>query len=824
MTDINCLNTKLAIIGFDAQLDGLTCVDRVEAALYEGAVHTSFAHTVAMNPVGFADYATLCKQSATAVVEANKLDASDVAVVIISDSNQTIDGAQDTHFSYFFSCKKVSNLADALQLSEKLINDCNVAVLLIAANLQTDLLKKQAAATISFAEDFSAYGSTNGVCCVLLASQDFALARNSYIYTWIKSAVSSNNIKQEINQVINSAFSKAGVSSDLISSVEVSACAEKQFSDLEENALLSAYQNGKTLNSSISCAKSVLGENGPLSELFGLLNSTFTLQQRYRPAIKEWTSPAPEQLEKWLASPFYLFNQAAPVFPKVDGSPRYAAYSCLSIDRYSHLILQENNDKQIHSNGFNAQSDLSLFIIAGDSQADLLEQLKTLSNNLQSLAFKSLAKTLYSDFAENSQSKYRVVLLAESAAQLQKEINQAVTGITSAFANSSDWKTPKGSYFTANPTQSENNISFLYPGIGATYLGLGRDLLHLFPEIYPSVIALADDISASLKDQLLNPRSVVSLDFKQLKQLDLALRNELANIAECGVGYACVFTKIFAEVFNIKADFAAGYSMGEVSMFAALGCWKNPGQMSARLANSQTFNQQLSGELHTLRKLWNLPSIKVGGEKQIWESYNIKGTVRQVQSAIGDNERVYITIVNTADSLVIAGYPADCMAVIARLGVSAMPLNVPNAIHSAPAYQEYQQMLDLYSMDLAERIPTKLYSSSCYLAVPFNKKAISVSIAKCLCEQVDFPRLINSLVKQGASVFIEMGAGRSLTTWTDKIMKEVNSGTQHICVPVNAKGTDDQLSYARALAKLVSFGIKADLDSFFYGSIIQPVN
>jgi PfaB family protein len=112
-----------------------------------------------------------------------------------------------------------------------------------------------------------------------------------------------------------------------------------------------------------------------------------------------------------------------------------------------------------------------------------------------------------------------------------------------------------------------------------------------------------------------------------------------------------------------------------------------------------------------------------------------------------------------------------------------------------------------------------MYSSSCYLPIPHHKNAIAHSIAKCLCEQVDFPRLVNTLNDKGAQVFIEMGPGRSLSSWVDKILVD-NEQQAHISVPVNAKGTDDELTYMRAIAKLVSHGINLDLDTIFNGSII----
>ena len=205
-------------------------------------------------------------------------------------------------------------------------------------------------------------------------------------------------------------------------------------------------------------------------------------------------------------------------------------------------------------------------------------------------------------------------------------------------------------------------------------------------------------------------------------------------------------------------------------------------------------------------------------------------------------DRVYCTIINTPDNLVLAGQPQACERVIKKLAVSAMSLNMSNVIHSPPAATSYNAMVELYTLAVSERIQTQMYSSSCYLPVPQFSKAIANSIAKCLCDRVDLPRLINTLHQQGARIFIEMGPGRSLCTWVDKILNANanehanenaninttenddsqldNAHEKHVAIPVNAKGTSEELTYFRALAKLVSHGVDVDLESLFSGSIV----
>ena len=741
------------------------------------------------------------------------------------------------------------------------------------------------ASTISFDSDFSAYQSTSGIASLLLAPQAMAQQAQLPIYAQLNGLSVSTANATAMKAAVLDSIKKANLHqggakvAQHVSLIEVSALEGVFHSELESSVLLDAYRDvyvqpdtEETLTRAISCARSITGEGAGFSQVFGLLRTVIALQQRYIPGINDWQTPKAKQLVNWQSSSFYFPTESRTRYPNADGSLHSAAYSCLTQDSYCHLVLSEhaleNKDEDIRLNGFLASSELHLVLVSGDNEAALQQKLLQLTSSLQTSKgdddLKLMADQQYQQYLMSSAKKYTACLLAESSEDLSKEIQLAQLGIKNVFVNLSQaelakttpssqmqWKTPKGSYFSAAPVANEaaqsgskghsnnsNNVCFMYPGIGATYVGLGRDLFQLFPEIYTDVANLADDIGSSLKDTLLNPRSISRLDFKALKQRDLDLRGNLADIAEAGVGFACVFSKIFTKVFKVNADFATGYSMGEVSMYAALGCWQQPGLMSARLAKSATFNERLCGDLLTLREHWDLPlpnkapsndsATDEAAAAPIWETYTIKATLAQVEAACIGETRVYCTIINTPDSVLLAGYPADCLRVIDKLGVRAMALNMANAIHSAPAKAEYDDMVALYTMAVNARINTKMYSSSCYLPIPQLSKAIANAIAKCLCDRVDFPRLVNTLYNKGARVFIEMGPGRSLCSWVDKTLEHQQkidgSSKTSVTVPVNAKGVSDELTYFRAIAKLVSHGVKLDLNSLFYGSIVINKN
>ncbi|MEL0657792.1 hypothetical protein V6255_01470 [Psychromonas arctica] len=455
---------------------------------------------------------------------------------------------------------------------------------------------------------------------------------------------------------------------------------------------------------------------------------------------------------------------------------------------------------------------------------------------------------------------YCVVLLACSFSTLKKQLQLALSGIPSSLDSNTPWnkpwKTPAGSYFSAKPIRRTANkqrqpLSFVYPGVGALYVNMGKDLLRLFPEAYQALLNISDDLAFSLQDQLITPRLLSKPDYSQSVELEKSLRSELANIAEAGVSYACLLTTIWQQQLQIKATCAAGYSMGEVSMFAALDCWKTPQKMSQRLRESRIFTEQLSGTLKRLESAWGVSSSisstvatrtatsttsttdsddgvchvneSATKNKPLWESYHLKATVEQVESLITFFPRVYITIVNTDESLVIAGDPEQCIKLAEQLKVRAIALNVPNIIHCDLAKSEYENMQTLYSLPVKHKISTQLYSSSCYLPVPLTEKAIAVSISKCLTEPVDFPRLINSMAKAGETVFIEMGPGKSLSTWIERILKNQQQVKPVTCLSVNQKNLDDYSAILKTIAPLISLGYPVNCQSFFSGSLIRPV-
>ena len=975
------LMSDIAIIGIDGQCQQLANIDQLARALYEGSTDQyctaeslhGFTDDSRLNPLSAylacslvnninASVARMLAAITSSQSSANKLlhtkqpltQASIETIVVIDAGNYAAHPATYKTLALEPNYHLVNQLSVALTLALTFIH-AGKCVALLGINLEArstntaqrtenkSLYEEKALVdisstngvlnTISFDQDFSGYGECSGLAGLLMVNATHAINDTLPVYATLKGFGQSRVNAGAMQQVIGDVTTK--VDHKKITLIEVSALADQTLAKLEASVLINTH-SGQPLTQAISCARSVLGEGGGLSQVLGLLRTVIALKQGYIPAIKGWQAPTGDLFEQWQASTMYFASESRPLYPNAKRQSHYAAYSCLSAENYCYVLFSQAVDIQDHdvsvdnsinpvysgrNNGYLAHSQRKLFVINGDNQlqlqaqlADLLSTLKKpvkldkFGNTLDENMLSDLAKQYYQNYLSQAKNRYTIALVTDSVEALINELTLAQHGVASVFATlaaqssvlpkaplprqaqSSYWKTPSGSYFTSEPVNqpshtesfsetddvfsqhfqqqnqqhsleqsqhsrqnttrrstkvvtrasaAENNsLCFMYPGIGATYIGLGRDLLQMFPQIYPHLLSITEDVGYSLKDLQLNPRSVCRLDTQALKQHDLALRGKLSEIAEAGVAFACVFTQIFTQVLNIKPSFALGYSMGEVSMFAALGIWQQPAQMSHRLANSTTFNERLSGDLLAVRESWQLPmpainktltSSQKPTSTAVWETYTIKATLAEVEAACIDEQRVFCTIINAPDSVLVAGFPDHCLRVFKKLNKRAIPLNMANAIHSPPATAEYDAMVTLYTMAVNQRIATKLFSSSCYLPVPQLSQAIAHSLAKCLCERVDFPRLVNTVYDQGGRIFIEMGAGRSLSSWADKTLMlqkkpiATKQGLTHasISVPVDAKGVCDEINIFRAVATLLSHGVAMDVSCFFEGSIIM---
>ncbi|PCJ33988.1 MAG: hypothetical protein COA99_15085 [Moraxellaceae bacterium] len=819
-------STPLAIVALDMLVAGGSGMSRLDRAIYDGLSFLEMG-TLKETPT-LQQFCTLLQ---TAVVTAGKA-VNAVDVFVLQSAGGDVDLNVDNGLSLFKSVSAFGSLYEAIATAKAKLAASPSDSVLIASffDSQSDQAVSRDADYPVFAFDEAfvsgqhSYGETTAGACVLLSSAGSSETELALIVAQAQG--------DDVIAVGDDALKQAGVTAEKIEYLEVTASANSSLNQKELSGLTQTYGgNQDALTCAVGSAVSTLGRCGSVTDVVSLIQSTLAVYHRYIPMVPGWNAPAEPAL--WHNTRFYVATESIPWFENKSFGARRAAVSLVSDTSVSQFILQENTAAKQRPNTYLSEATWCFYPICGNDLDGLTAGLKALQqaieqkNDDQSAHLKALAAEYFANYQQQKiAAKYTLVILGESSEVLLKEVELMLAGLQVAFDNGSERKTPKGSFFTPNPVGTEAEVGFVYPGIGAPYVGFGRDLFHLFPGAFSSLDAMSRDAGASVNDDLLFPRSKTRLTPQEKKEVERVLKVSLHKISECGVGMGYLLTKAFRDQFKLNPHAGVGYSMGEVSMYVGLDAWTDPGAMSEPLADHPTFQRNITGELFALKEYWGLPKESPAGSKptDLWNTYSLRGDPKKVAAEVDKEEKVFLTIINTPDNMLIGGDPESCQRVVKALGARAMSMELASSIHSAPSSPEYDRIRELYAIEVNERTDIRFYSTSVYKPVPHRTQAIAHSIAKSFTEPVDFPRMIEEMVSSGVRVFVEMGADRSCSTYIEKILKHSSGNSAgkegdkelpHVCVPVNAKGTDDHITIVRALAKLVSHQVDIDISSLF---------
>ncbi|WP_017317834.1 type I polyketide synthase [Mastigocladopsis repens] len=615
-----------------------------------------------------------------------------------------------------------------------------------------------------------------------------------------------------VNSVCRQAFEMAGIKPTDIEYLEVCGSGIPQEDEAEIKGLVQAYPADKNgLNCAIGSVKANIGHTYVASGIASLIKTALCLHHRYIPATPKWSGV--KNQEVWQGSPFYVAPESRPWFLSKEAKKRAAAINSMGIDgTYAHVILSEEPDHEQRHSKYLEQTPYYLFPLAGHNRSNLLDQINALKTTIENCTSLAVAASLtFALYKERVEANYALAILGRNKNELVREIEAALKGVNNAFENGEDWQTPTGSYFTAKPLGKKGGVAYVYPAAVNSYLGISRNLFRLFPRVHDdlaikSVFSVVADIA-----KLVFPRSLNKLSTRQLENLEQQFLNDSLAIFETDIGIARLLTTIIRDDFQVKPKYVFGYSLGETSMMFAMGVWSNFSQGINTFHASPLFGDRISGPKKAVREFWGLPSAQQSPDDDFWSTYLLMAAPSQVQECLKNENRVYLTQINTPEEVLIAGDTAACQRVIKTLGCNAFRAPFNHAIHCETMRSEYDEIARVNTLP-SQNIPgIAFYSSAEYKPITLDSDVIARSLAKTLCHQVDFPRLVNRVYEDGARIFVEAGSGNVCSRWIDKILEN----KEHMTVSLNRRGIDDHTSIIRALVKLFSHGVSLDLSPLY---------
>ncbi|MBI9044706.1 MAG: hypothetical protein JEZ06_09485 [Anaerolineaceae bacterium] len=555
-----------------------------------------------------------------------------------------------------------------------------------------------------------------------------------------------------------------------------------------------------------------LNSTGNLFNMNGIVNlimNTLCLHYRFLPGVSDQENLPKEKI--WQDSAFFFPSKSRTWF--TDDKVK---------TRKSNIFLNENNHISITllSEGCREMKVLAPFSnekyrllpISGNSQEDLLSHLINFENKLsegQNL-YNLIAQAL-DTYLHDPHKTMTLCIIAGNHSEILKEIEFAKNGVPKALQTGQDWQTPLGSFFSPNPLGNEGKIAFVYPGGFNSYIGAGINMLNYFPSFINNLSAISNNLSESAQEKYLYPRSQKALSDSEIQEMENILTAHPVSMLISGTYLSLLYTWLTREILEIEPDMAFGYSLGETSLLYAMGVWKHSDLAREQFSASPLFKERLSGPQNTIRSYWGLNEIGSPDDKILWKNFLLMCKPEKVLERIKDEEKVFLTHINTKRQVVIGGDPEQCLKVISDLKCSSLEAPFNYAIHCDPVKSEFDTLKELHdwSIDFPEN--TVLYTSAGCQPFVNKQDAVANSIATMLCNRVDFDQLVNRIYGDGARIFIELGASSNCSKWISQILKNEN----HLSLGINQKGLGDNLSILRMIAKLCSHNVSMNLEKMF---------
>ncbi|MEH2248077.1 PfaB family protein [Nostoc sp.] len=684
--------------------------------------------------------------------------------------------------------------------------------------------------TLSFDQQANGWTVGEGAGAVVLKRYETAKEDNERIYAVIdamsfaqdNSTLGNALVKPDasaISNVCKQAFQMADIQPTDVNYLEVFGSGITQEDEAEITGLLQAYPKvGNGLHCGLGSVKANIGHTCTASGIASLIKTALCLYYRYIPGTPKWSGVKTPQV--WEGSPFYVAMESRPWFVDKDATRRIAAINSMGIDgSYAHLILSEEPSQEERDNRYLQQMPFHLFPIAVSDRSNIPDLLNHLQQTIEtSSSLSTTASQTFANFEGHPEAKYVFSITGRNKKELLKEIESARKGVNNAFENGTDWQTPVGSYFTAKPLGKTGAIAYVYPAAVNSYVGIGQNLFRLFPKVYDDTIFNSLANRAVEIHQRLYPRSLHKFSTRQLETLEKEFLDDSLAMFETEIAYSRLITTIIRDDFKVKPQCVFGYSLGETSMMSAQGVWSNFSGGSNTLNSSPLFGDRLSGPKNAVREYWGLKDVP-DSQNNFWITYVLMATPSQVRECLKHENRVYLTQINTPEEVLIAGDDAACKRVIQTLGCNAFPAPFDHVIHCETMRSQYEEIKKVNTLPSQTLPGIVFYSAADYQPIALESEAIAHNIAKGLCQELDFPRLVNRVYGDGVRIFLEAGAGSVCSRWIDKILGK----KEHLTVSLNRRGMDDHASIVKALAKLLSHQVNVDL-SPLYSKVQETTN
>lgn len=576
-------------------------------------------------------------------------------------------------------------------------------------------------------------------------------------------------------RALRDAYQLAGVSPDTIGLVEAHGTGTSVGDATELKALDEVYRLAGARPGSVALGsvKSQIGHTKAAAGAAGLLKAVMALHHKVQPPSLKIRRPLDALADS--QSPFHVEEVARP-WVRLPDQPRRAAVSSFGFGGSNfHAVLEENQASRLEADWHGI---CEIFAFSADAKESLAQSIKDCQQRLKSSSIESEIMTVARETRQSFRSTalHRLLITVHSNANPSDLFDQAIQQLDREQEQS--WSLPAG--IERDHGAPRGSLAVVFPGQGSQRVDMGRNIACRFPAMMETL----DQAEASfwnpttdsgLADQIWPTRSWS----RTREEQDTALRK--TEIAQPAIGAISLGMYRFLEKLGIRGDMFAGHSYGELTALAA----------SERISSS---------DFHQLSNFRGRLMAEAGGMDA--------GTMLAVQLPLEELEKLVrenwpdlvIANRNAPEQAVLSGGSDSIEAariLLEKRAIRCTPLPVAAAFHStkvASAAQPFEEVLQKVRF---EQTSKPVFANSTGQPYPTSEATCRTLLAHQIAKPVRFKEMIESMLQQGATTFLEVGPGKILSG----LIQSIASSTR---ANIRVQSTDGDDSDARMLARSIA--------------------
>jgi acyl transferase domain-containing protein/NAD(P)-dependent dehydrogenase (short-subunit alcohol dehydrogenase family)/acyl carrier protein len=595
----------------------------------------------------------------------------------------------------------------------------------------------------TFDENADGIAISEGVVITVLKRLADAERDGDRIYAVIKSTAGSSDGKalgltapRSEGQVraLHRAYAKAGFSPATLGLIEAhgtgTAVGDRAEAQTITRAL--AAEEAKPRSVALGSVKTLLGHTKAAAGVAGLAKVALALHHRVLPAHVGVEKPIDTLADPNSAA--YLLKEPRPWVAHAD-HPRRAAASAFGFGGTNfHAVLEEYGQQGGTAGAQRWPLELCLFRAA--DAAALAKELEALRPKLDAgsrIGLAELAFTLARQ-AEARRGGVALAIVAGDLAGLARDIDAALAHLREGRP-----LTPGIRYNAAVPAAAPA-LAFLFPGQGAQYVNMGREVA-LFVDELREAMEFADGQLQAALPQALSSIILPHAAFDDATESAQARALTDTRVAQPAIGTLAMGYLRLAKRLGLEATAAAGHSYGEYAALLAAG----------------TITE---AEFLHLSAVRGRAMAEASGTSEPGGMAAVQGRREQVAKEITAFAGVTIANHNAPEQCVISGPKAQVEAAAKKLGeagLRATLLPVSGAFHT-PLVASAKAALSaaIHATRFAAPQLT-VFSNQTAKPYPAKPTAMQAQLDEHMLSSVEFVAEVEAMHAAGSRVFLELG-------------------------------------------------------------------